>query len=234
MLITKKHLSRRTVLKGAGVALALPLLDAMVPAASALAQTAAEPNLRAGFFYFPHGAVMHNTSHGPAMDRWTPTVTESGLRLNAIMAPLEPYKTSVSSLGNLENAAWAGTEHVWNPATWLSCTRPRSEDTPNMAVTLDQVVAAHLEGQTRVRSLEVASDRHIHRLAHDGQVYETLSFRDADSPLTMENDPRKIYLQLFGDGNGTAERVSELRETNDEQQLGAQQLPPAHDRRRGR
>jgi hypothetical protein len=213
MLITKKHLSRRTVLKGAGVALALPFLDAMVPAASALAQTAAEPKLRAGFFYLPHGAVMHNTAHGPAMDRWTPTVTESDFLLNAIMAPLESYKTSVLSIGNLENAAWAGTEHVWNPATWLSCTRPRSEDTPNMAVTLDQIAASHFEDQTRVRSLELASDRHFHTLAHDGQAYETLSFRDASSPLTMENDPRRIYLQMFGDRNGTAGRASELRET---------------------
>jgi hypothetical protein len=202
------------VLKGAGVALALPFLDAMVPAATALAQTAAEPKLCAGFFYLPHGAVMHNTSHGPAMDRWTPAGTASDFRLNTIMAPLDPYKTYVSSIGNLENAAWAGTEHVWNPATWLSCRRPRSEDTPNMAVTLDQVVAAHFDGQTSVRSLEVASDRHVHRLADDGQVYETLSFRDARTPLTMENDPRKIYVQLFGDGSGTAERVSELQQAD--------------------
>ena len=66
MFLTKKHLSRRTVLKGAGVTLALPLLDAMVPAATALAQTAAAPKLRMGFFYIPHGAIMGNTSHGPA------------------------------------------------------------------------------------------------------------------------------------------------------------------------
>ena len=73
MFLTKKHLSRRTVLKGAGVTLALPLLDAMVPAATALAQTAASPKLRMGFFYIPHGAIMGNTSFGPEMDRWTPS-----------------------------------------------------------------------------------------------------------------------------------------------------------------
>src|SRR5665213_2661819 len=71
MFITKKHLSRRTVLKGAGVSMALPFLDAMVPASTALAQTAAVPKMRTGFFYIPHGAIMGNTSHGPAMDRWT-------------------------------------------------------------------------------------------------------------------------------------------------------------------
>ena len=73
MIVTKKHLSRRTVLKGTGVALALPLLDAMIPAATALAQTAATPKLRVGFFYIPHGAIMGNTVHGPQMDRWTPS-----------------------------------------------------------------------------------------------------------------------------------------------------------------
>ena len=69
MFITKKHISRRTVLKAAGVNLALPFLDAMVPAATALAQTAAVPKMRTGFFYIPHGAIMYNTSHGPAMDQ---------------------------------------------------------------------------------------------------------------------------------------------------------------------
>ena len=73
MFITKKHLSRRTMLRGAGVNLALLFLSAMVPAATALAQTAAAPKIRAGFFYIPHGAIMHNTSHGPSMDRWTPS-----------------------------------------------------------------------------------------------------------------------------------------------------------------
>jgi len=73
MFLTRRHLSRRTVLKGAGVTLALPLLDAMVPAATAWAQTAAKPRMRMGFFYIPHGAIMGNTSHGPEMDKWTPS-----------------------------------------------------------------------------------------------------------------------------------------------------------------
>ena len=73
MFITKKHIPRRAVLKAAGVTLGLPFLDAMVPASTALAQTAAVPKLRTGFFYLPHGAIMSNTSHGPAMDRWTPS-----------------------------------------------------------------------------------------------------------------------------------------------------------------
>ena len=73
MYLTRKHLSRRTLLRGAGVSVGLPLLDAMIPAATALAKTDAAPKLRAGFFYIPHGAVMWNTKHGKAMDRWTPS-----------------------------------------------------------------------------------------------------------------------------------------------------------------
>jgi len=124
MFITKKHLSRRTVLKGAGVNLALPFLGAMVPASTALAQTAAAPKIRTGFFYIPHGAIMYNTSHGPAMDRWTPSGSGANFKLSPILASLEPHKKYVTSFGNLENAATAGSVHTFTPATWLSATRP--------------------------------------------------------------------------------------------------------------
>src|SRR5213596_2683530 len=108
VFITKKHLSRRTVLKGVGVSLGLPFLDAMVPAATALTQTAAVPKLRTGFFYIPHGAIMGNTSHGPALDKWTPSGAGADFKLSPILASLEPYKKYVSSFGGLENAATAG------------------------------------------------------------------------------------------------------------------------------
>ena len=127
MFITKKHLSRRTVLKGAGVSLALPFLDAMIPAATALAQTAAAPKLRMGFFYIPHGAIMGNTSHGPSQDRWTPSGTGADFKLSPIMASLEPYKKYVTSFGNLENTAAVGPPHTLNPATWLSAVKPDSK-----------------------------------------------------------------------------------------------------------
>src|SRR6185369_14717143 len=124
MFITKKHISRRTVLKGAGVNLALPFLGAMVPAATALAQTAAAPKIRTGFFYIPHGAIMHNTSHGPSADRWTPSGAGADFKLSPILSSLEPHKKYVSSFGNLQNAATAGSVHSFTPATWLSATRP--------------------------------------------------------------------------------------------------------------
>ena len=124
MFITKKHISRRTVLKGAGVNLALPFLSAMVPASTALAQTAANPKLRAGFFYIPHGAIMFNTKYGPEWDRWTPSGSGADYKLNEINSPMEPFKKQMTTFGNLENAAAAGSVHVRNPATWLSATLP--------------------------------------------------------------------------------------------------------------
>src|SRR5580658_10857349 len=187
MFITKKHLSRRTMLRAAGVSLGLPFLDAMVPAHTALAQTAAAPKLRTGFFYLPHGAIMGNTSHGPAMDRWTPSGSGADFKFNTIMASLEPYKKYVSSFGNLENAATAGSVHSFTPATWLSATRPDTgSPRAHMATTLDQVIAKVIGQDTPLPSLEVSSETIVQAAAGSGGSYSTLSFRDAESPLPME------------------------------------------------
>src|SRR5216110_970881 len=215
MFITKKHISRRAVLKGAGVALALPFLDAMVPAATALAQTAAAPKVRTGFFYMPHGAIMYNTSHGAAMDKWTPSGSGANFKLSPILASLEPYKKYVSSFGNLQNAATAGSVHSFTPATWLSATRPDTgAPRAHMATTLDQVIAKIIGQETPLPSLEVASETTMQSAAGSGGYYSTLSFRDAESPLPMEPNPRKIFLQLFGEGDTPQERVAISRQTN--------------------
>src|SRR6266705_6921669 len=159
MFITKKHISRRAVLKGAGVALGLPFLEAMVPARTALAQTPAVPKMRMGFFYMPHGAIMYNTSHGPAMDKWTPSGSGASFKLSPILASLEPYKKYVSSFGNLENAATAGSVHSFTPSTWLSATRPDTgRPKTHMAITLDQVIAKIISQDTPLPSLEVSSE----------------------------------------------------------------------------
>ncbi len=214
MFNTKKHLSRRTVLKGAGVSLALPLLDAMIPASTALAQTAAMPKMRAGFFYLPHGAIMGNTSHGPAMDRWTPSGSGADFKLSQILSPLEPYKKYISSFGNLENAASAGSVHTLNPATWLSATRPDTGGPrAHMATTLDQIIAKMISQDTPLPSLELASETINQSAAGGGGNYTTLSFRDAESPLPMEYNPRKVFLQLFGEGDTAEERTSISRQT---------------------
>ncbi len=215
MFITKKHISRRTVLKGAGVNLALPFLGAMVPAGTALAQTAAVPKMRAGFFYLPHGAIMYNTSHGAAMDKWTPSGAGADFKLSPILASLEPYKKYVTSFGNLENAATAGSVHTFTPATWLSATRPDTGGPrAHMAITLDQVIAKFISQDTPLPSLELASETIVQTAAGGGGGYTTLSFRDAESPLPMEYNPRKVFLQLFGEGDTPQERASISHQTN--------------------
>jgi hypothetical protein len=209
MFITKKHLPRRTVLKAAGVSLALPFLDAMVPARTALAQTAAVPKLRTGFFYIPHGAIMGNTSHGPSLDKWTPSGSGATFTLSPILASLEPYKKYVSSFGNLQNAATAGSVHSFTPATWLSATRPDTgAPRAHMATTLDQVIAKIIGQETPLPSLEVAAETTVQSAAGGGGYYSTLSFRDAESPLPMEPNPRKVFLQLFGEGDTPQERAT--------------------------
>jgi hypothetical protein len=215
MFITKKHLPRRTVLKAAGVSLALPFLDAMVPAGTALAQTAAMPKLRTGFFYIPHGAIMGNTSHGPSLDKWTPSGAGATFKLSPILASLEPYKKYVTSFGNLQNAATAGSVHSFTPATWLSATRPDTgAPRAHMAITLDQVIAKIIGQETPLPSLEVAAETTVQSAAGGGGYYSTLSFRDAESPLPMEPNPRKVFLQLFGEGDTPQERATINTRTN--------------------
>ena len=168
MFLTKKHLSRRTMLKAAGVSLGLPLLDAMIPAGTALAQTAAAPKIRTGFFYIPHGAIMHNTAHGPSADRWTPSGSGANFKLSPILSSLEPYKKYVTSFGNLENAAAAGSVHTLNPATWLSAHRPDSGAGANMSATLDQVMAKIISQDTPLPSLELAGETTVQSAAGGG------------------------------------------------------------------
>jgi hypothetical protein len=218
MFLTKKHLSRRTVLKGAGVSLALPLLDAMIPAATALAQTAVASKMRMGFFYIPHGAIMGNTVHGPQMDRWTPAGAGADFKLSPILASLEPHKKYVTSFGNLQNNAMVGGVHSLAPATWLSGMRPdRGSRGASMATTLDQVVAKHIGQNTTLPSLEVAAETTQQAAACSGSACfynTTLSFRDAHSPLPMEHNPRKVFIQLFGEGDTPQERTAISDQTN--------------------
>src|SRR5262245_41169068 len=137
MFIHKLALPRRTFLKGVGTTLALPLLDAMVPAATALAQTAASPRLRLGFAFMPPGAVMAN---------WTPT-SEGALELSPILGPLEPYKNQVVVLSNLAHAMAGpqgpgdnGGDHTRCPAVFLNGVHPKRTDGADIqaGVTIDQ------------------------------------------------------------------------------------------------
>ena len=217
--ITRKHISRRATLKGLGVAVGLPLLDAMIPAATALAQTAATPKLRAGFFYLPHGAIMDNTPYGKEVDAWTPSGSGADFKLNRIMEPLEKHKRYLTSFANLENMASNNSVHTLNPATWLSAVRPTSGAAgANMATTLDQVIAAKVGQETALPSLEISSETTVQQAACGGGAgacyySSTLSFRNPQSPLPMEFNPRKVFVQLFGEGDTAAEREALLRQS---------------------
>jgi hypothetical protein len=149
------------------------------------------------------------------MDKWTPSGAGADFKLSPILASLEPYKKYVTSFGNLENAATAGSVHTFTPATWLSATRPDTGGPrAHMAITLDQVIAKFISQDTPLPSLELASETIVQTAAGSGGGYTTLSFRDAESPLPMEYNPRKVFLQLFGEGDTPQERASISHQTN--------------------
>ena len=211
MFITRKHIARRTMLRGLGAAVALPFLDAMVPAATALANTAAAPKPRLGFFYFPHGAIM---------DKWTPAKAGADFEVSPILEPLEPlrdYLTVVSNIGNKPGESRA--VHALVPATWLSCVHPKETLSPEMAPTVDQIAARHLGQDTAWPTLEVATAQgHGQGSACErgyGCAYtSTLSFRNATTPLPIESNPRSLFLRLFGQGDTARERQYLARQTN--------------------
>jgi hypothetical protein len=208
MFIFKKHLSRRTFLRGAGVAIGLPLLDAMIPARTLLAQTAAAPRPRLGFMYLPHGAIMN---------QWTPSEVGTNFELTPILTSLEPFKKQMTIVSGLENKPAIGPAvHALNPATWLSCAVPRESTEPYLAPTIDQLAAAHLGQDTPFPSLEVAGEARGGGGACErnyGCGYgATLSFRTATMPLPMESDPRKLLERLFGQGDSPAERKAIARQ----------------------
>jgi hypothetical protein len=202
MFITKRHLSRRTFLRGAGVAVGLPLLDAMVPSLTALAQTAAAPKPRLGFLYLPHGAIM---------EQWTPATEGANFELPPILKPLAPFQKQLTVVSGLENKpAIAPPVHALNPGTWLSCVTPRATQEPYGGVTIDQIAAAYIGQDTPLPSIEIATEGRGGSGACDrsyGCSYgATISFRTPSTPLPMEADPRKLFERLFGQGDSPQER----------------------------
>jgi hypothetical protein len=208
MFITKKHISRRTFLRGAGVAIGLPLLDAMVPSLTALAQTAAARKPRLGFLYLPHGAIM---------EQWTPATQGTGFELPPILKPLAPFQNRLTVVSGLQNKPTiAPPVHALNPGTWLSCVTPRPTQEPYAGVTIDQIAAAQIGQDTPLPSLEVATEGRGGGGACDrnyGCSYGgTISFRTPSTPLPMEADPRKLFERLFGQGDTPAERKAITRQ----------------------
>jgi hypothetical protein len=202
MFITKKHISRRTVLRGVGAAIALPLLDAMIPASTAIAKTAAKAAPRLAFVYFPHGAIM---------EKWTPEGEGANWELSPILQPLKDFKkqlTVISGLGNRPGESQA--VHAIVPATWLSCVHPKQGQEPNMAPTCDQIAALAIGQETPLPSLEICTESQGGGGSCDrdyGCNYSgTISYRTASTPLPMEYNPRKLFQRLFGRGDTPDER----------------------------
>jgi hypothetical protein len=195
MFLTRKHLSRRTVLKGAGASIALPLLDAMIPARTALAQTPAAPSARLGFVYFPHGALQNE---------WEPRETGRSFEFPYILEPLEPLREYVTVVSGLRNKAGeGGVPHDIVQETWLNCVHPRLRNAETgVGVTADQIAARHLQKDTTLPSMEIC-----------GEPGGMISFRRPDQPLPMEGNPRKVFLSMFGQGQTNEERQTILGTT---------------------
>jgi hypothetical protein len=196
MFLTRKHLSRRTLLKGAGASIALPLLDAMIPAGTALAQTAAAPPLRLGFVYFPHGALQ---------DEWQPTKIGRDFDFPFILKPLEPLREHLTVISGLRNKGGeGGTPHGYTEETWLSCVLPRNRNVANgRGMTVDQIAARFIGKNTTLPSMEVC-----------GEPGGNISYRTPTQPLPMESNPRKVFYTMFGQGDTQRERSAILKTTD--------------------
>ena len=213
MIIKKLSLPRRTFLRGMGATVALPLLDAMVPALSALATTAAAPIKRLGFVYLPNGAVMQ---------AWTPRGKGTNLELSPTLSPLAPYRDQtlvISRLahGQAEPLGDGNGEHSRASAVWLNGVHPKQTEGADVraGVTADQLAAAELGKQTPLPSLELAIDLDfLVGNCENGYscVYmNTIAWRTPTTPLPMENNPRVVFERLFGDGGTREQRLAEMR-----------------------
>ena len=207
MFITKKHLSRRTVLRGLGVSVTLPLLDAMIPAQTALAATAASPLPRMGFVYFPHGAIMK---------AWSPQQTGTDYTPSPILKPLDPYRSHMTIVSGLRNKGGESSDpHGIMAGTWLSCFGVKGRE-GDKGVTADQLAARHFGKDTPLPSMELTGEGGNATCGQGATgcgFGSTTAFRTPTQPLPMEDNPRKVFYQLFGQGDTNAERRDILQET---------------------
>jgi Protein of unknown function (DUF1552) len=207
MIITKKFMPRRTFLRGIGATMALPLLEAMVPAATPLAKTAANPVRRLGFVFMPMGCDQ---------SRWTPPGDKLD-QLSPILSSLAPVREHVTAISNLElQSAYPGS-HATSNSSFLSAAKAKLTESTDyyLGTTVDQVAAQHIGQATQLPSLELAMDL----LQLVGQcdngyacVYQNnLSWSSPTTPLPAEAHPRIVFESLFGEGGSIAERRAALR-----------------------
>ena len=209
MIITKKAISRRTVLRGLGAAVALPLLDGMVPALTALSRTAARPIKRFGVVYVPNGVVI---------DAWTPTTDGVGFDFRPIPKPLEPFRDRLNVITGL--TAKSGAVHGRCATKYLTGAIPRpfgQEGSDFLAdISLDQMLAQELGRETQLGSLELSLESGDKGAGACDCGYSctyghTLSWGVPTTPLPMEHNPRVVFERMFGDGGSTDPTVRRAR-----------------------
>jgi hypothetical protein len=215
MIITKKHLSRRTFLQGTfGAAMALPMLDAMVPALTAQSRTAAASPFRFGAIYLPNGVFP---------DTWHPTQVGADFEFKPVMQPLEPFRNQLVTVSKMK-APWGESVHLGASSAFLNGTGPvGARDDSGDAFgkiqskkTLDQFIADAVTGDAPLRSIEVGTeDMGTAAGACDGfpcTFFNALSWRDDTSPLPIGINPRVTFERMFGETGSQAQRTARLKE----------------------
>lgn len=210
MIITKMALPRRAFLRGMGVTVALPFLDAMVPALSA----APKAPRRLGFVYIPNGAVMA---------KWQPTGEGALQELPPTLAPLAPFKDQVIipiglSQKQAESFGDGNGDHSRAGAAYLSGVHPKHTEGADVknGITVDQIAAQVVGQDTRLRSLEMAMEQ-VYLIGNCDNGYScsytnSISWRTPTDPNPMETNPRLVFQRLFGDGGNAAERLAQMQE----------------------
>jgi Protein of unknown function (DUF1552) len=207
MFVTKRSVSRRTVLKGVGATLALPFLDAMVPAATALAKTAARPALRFGAVFVPMG---ERPSH------WTPATTGAGFEFSPILKPLENYRESLVLVSNLDRPP--GGTHAVSTSTWLTGAAPKRTEAEDFyaGTSLDQLISGVIGKDTVFPSLEIATEDQAGYIGACDVGYScaymsTIAWKGPTTPLPMEINPRVIFERMFGRPGTPEDRLARMR-----------------------
>jgi hypothetical protein len=215
MFITRAALPRRIFLRGMGAAVALPLLDAMVPALSATARTAANPARRLGFIYVPNGAIM---------DSWTPSGEGRQFEFSPTLRALERFRDQVVVVSGLANKPAdalgdGGGDHPRGTSSWLNATHPKKTEGADIraGTTIDQIAATELGRTTPLPSLELGLEPAdlVGQCGQSGYscVYmDTISWRTPTQPLPREINPRIVFERLFGDGRTREERLAQFPE----------------------
>ncbi|MCY4598325.1 MAG: DUF1552 domain-containing protein [Acidobacteria bacterium] len=217
MFISQKHLPRRTVLRGLGASLALPLLDGMVPAYAALRKTAANPVRRLGVCYVPNGMEMR---------AWTPAGKGREFELSQILQPLSPFRNQLNVLTGLADKVAVPLpgegigDHARASATFLTGVHVKKTEGLDIraGISMDQIAAQQLGAETQLASLELGVDS-VETLGACDAGYScaytnTIAWRTATTPLPMENDPRAVFERLFGSADSTdvAARLARIRQ----------------------